>query len=118
MSFENDCQKLFDSYVSHYRVGDAAGCSSAFAAEAQLYSPYGAPAIGRPAIEATHKEWLADGGEDKQISVLSSGCSGDLGWCLAQFSEVDADSGTSLNVLERQADGEWLITRCSLNDAS
>ena len=59
---------------------------------------------------------MAEGGEAKEIKVVSAGTSGDLGWCLAHFSEGSTGHGTSLNILERQSDGRWLITHCSLNE--
>ena len=54
------------------------------------------------------------GGEDKELRVVEAGVSGDLAWCLAQYSDGQ-DLGTSLNVFQRQADGRWLIRICSLN---
>jgi hypothetical protein len=45
-----------------------------------------------------------------------AGSSGDLAWCLAAYSEGRvAEEGDSLNILEHQADGKWLIRICSLN---
>ncbi|MES0808432.1 hypothetical protein ABLO27_03040 [Roseibium sp. SCPC15] len=114
--FKDECQNLFNRYVDFYRSADAAGCSLMFEPEAELYSPYGPPAIGRAAIAATHGEWVQEGGENKDINVLSADCDGDLGWCVARFSEGTDDSGTSVNVLARQADGSWLIKLCSLNE--
>ncbi len=99
MDFQQDCQTLFDFYVACYREGDAAGCAAAFSPVAELYSPYGPPAVGRAAIEALHREWVEEEAEDKQITIERSGCSGDLGWCVAQFSEGSAAMGTSLNIL-------------------
>tara|TARA_R110000787_G_scaffold217044_4_gene325951 strand:+ start:386 stop:739 length:354 start_codon:yes stop_codon:yes gene_type:complete len=117
MDFKESCQNLLDDYVACYRTGDAAGCASVYSLAAELYSPYGPPAFGRSAIEATHKEWVGEGAEDKQIKVMSAGCSGDLGWCIAHYSEGTTGIGTSVNVLERQSNGDWLITHCSLNEA-
>ncbi|WP_271951931.1 YybH family protein [Ruegeria faecimaris] len=116
MSFKQQCQEVFDHYVACYRQGDANGCASVFAAQAEMYSPFGPPSIGRQAIEDTHAEWVAEGGEDKKINVSSAGRDGELGWCLAEFSEGTTGEGVSLNVLERQPDGRWLITLCSLNE--
>ncbi len=110
-------QQVFDGYVHSYRSRDAAGCASYFTDNAELYSPYGPAAIGRPAIETTHKEWVEEEGEDKAIEVLHADAEGRIGWCLARFSEGSAASGTSLNVLYQQADGKWLIAQCSLNEA-
>ena len=47
MNFKDECQKLFDHYVAYYRAGDAVGCASVYSLNAELYSPYGPPAIGR-----------------------------------------------------------------------
>lgn len=108
-------QELLDAYVSSYRAKDAAACASVYAPDGKLFSPFGPPAIGRRAIEATHRDWVEDGAENKEIRVVDAGGSGDVAWCLAHFSEGSTGSGTSLNILERQPDGAWLITHCSLN---
>ncbi len=81
-----------------------------------MYSPYGPPSMGRQAIEATHAEWVAEGGEDQKTIVAGAGHDGNLGWCLVEFSKGVAGEGVSLNVLARQPDGGWLITHCSLNE--
>lgn len=48
-----------------------------------------------------------------------AGSSGDLAWCLATYSEGRvAEEGASLNILEHQADGNWLIRICGLNSKS
>lgn len=116
MSFKEECQKLLDHYVTCYRLGDAKGCASVYSVHAEMYSPFGPPAIGRQAIEDTHVEWVSEGADNKQITVSSAERNGDLGWCIAQFSEGTTGEGISLNVLARQSDGRWLITHCSLNE--
>lgn len=118
MSDKRDFQSLFDFYAARYRAGDASGCAALFAPDAELYSPYGPPTVGRAAIEAAHLDWLDDDAETKTIEVVSAGSSGQLGWCLAHFSEGGDGHGTSLNVLQRELGGNWLILRCSLNDMS
>ena len=73
------------------------------------------PARGRGAIEALHQEWTR-GGENKQLNVIDAGRSGDLVWCHTAYSEGEVSGdGTSLSVLERQANGHWLIRICMLN---
>mgnify|MGYP003664986714 CR=1 FL=1 len=96
VSFKQECQKLLDHYVTCYKQGDA---------------------IGRQAIEDTHAEWVTEGAENKKIIVSSASRDGDLGWCIAEFSEGTTGEGVSLNVLARQPDDSWLITHCSLNEA-
>ena len=117
MDFKIECQALFDLYLSSYRAGDAIGCASVFSLDSELYSPFGPPAIGRASITSIHKEWVEEGGEEKQVKIMSAGCSGDLGWCVASYSEGSTGSGSSINVLAKQPDGSWLITHCSLNEA-
>jgi ketosteroid isomerase-like protein len=116
MDLQKEYRQLIDRYVSYYREGDAAGCASVYSLEAELYSPFGPPGIGRQAIEAIHTEWVEDGAEDKQINILSAGHSDDLGWCIGRFSEGTTGSGYSMNILARQPDGSWAITHCSLNE--
>ena len=115
MPFKDDCQKLLDRYLACYRAGDAEGCAAVFTEDAQMFSPFGPPALGRAAIASQHVDWVREGAEDKQVTVLDAGANGDLGWCLASFSEGATGAGVSLNVLRRQSDGAWRIARSSLN---
>ncbi len=116
MPIRNELQNLFNTYAAAYRAGDAAACAAMFVLNGELHSPYAPPARGRAAIEALHRIWTQDGGSDKKLTVIDAGSSGELAWCLATYSEgqVTGD-GTSLNILEHQANGDWLIRICSLN---
>ncbi|MDH4167276.1 MAG: DUF4440 domain-containing protein [Gammaproteobacteria bacterium] len=115
MSIQEELQGLMNAMAKAYRAGDAAGCASLFVPDGELYSPYAPPARGRGAIEALHQEWT-QGGENKQLNVIGAGCSGDIAWCHTAYSEGEVSGdGTSLSVLERQANGQWLIRICMLN---
>lgn len=117
MTARDGMQRLFDRYVAAYRAGDAEGCAAAFTVDAEIISPYGPPACGRTAIAALHRDWVDGDVSGKQVLVREAGASGDLGWCLADFHEsAKTAEGCSLNVLERQPDGSWLIRMCSLNE--
>ncbi len=99
-----------------YRAGDASVCAGMFTADAQLYSPYAPPAIGREAIEALHREWTQGGVPDKELRVLQAGGSGETTWTLSSYSEDGGKTrGTSLCVWQREGDGHWRIRICSLN---
>jgi ketosteroid isomerase-like protein len=115
MSIREDLQRVYDKYVTSYRARDAAGCAGVFTVDGELFSPYAPPARGRATVEALHREWTRLGGEDKQLTVTNAGSSGDLAWCLAGYSDAQ-ETGTSLNVFQRQPDGNWLIRICSLNE--
>jgi uncharacterized protein (TIGR02246 family) len=114
--FAQACQRLFDLYVDSYRKGDAAGCAAIFAPDAEMYSPFGPPAIGRDAIAEQHQDWVAESAESKKLIVVSSGQDGALGWSVATFSEGQTGTGHTLAVLARNAAGDWEIIRCSLSD--
>ncbi len=110
-----EMQNVMDRMREAYRAGDAAGCAALFTPDGELHSPYAPPARGRAEIEALHRIWTVDG-ENKELRVLKAGASADLAWCLAAYSEGDVSGdGTSVCVMERQADGGWLICMCSLN---
>jgi uncharacterized protein (TIGR02246 family) len=114
-SFEVEAQALMDRLAAAYRTGDAAGCAALFTVDATLFSPYATATHGRDAIEALHRDWTTPA-NSKRLTVIEAGRSGNLGWCLAAFSEGDvAGNGTSLCTLVRQTDGSWLIRLCSLN---
>jgi uncharacterized protein (TIGR02246 family) len=113
--FEVEAQALMDRMAAAYRAGDAAGCAALFTTDAALFSPYATATRGRDAIEALHRIWTA-GANSKRLTVVEAGQSGDLGWCLAAYSEGDVTgNGTSLCTLVRQPDGTWQIRLCSLN---
>lgn len=113
--FKVEVQRLMDRMAVAYQTGDAMGCAALFTADASLFSPYATATHGRDAIEALHRVWAAPS-NSKQLTVMDTGRSGDLGWCLAAYSEGDVTgNGTSLCVLQCQPDGSWLIRHCSLN---
>lgn len=116
MSIRDELQSLLDTYAKAYQGGDASACARMYTPDGELHSPYAPPARGRPEIEALHKIWTQDVNGEKKLSIVHVGASSGLAWCLATYSEGHVTgNGTSLNVLERQADGSWLIRMSSLN---
>ncbi|RWD61666.1 MAG: DUF4440 domain-containing protein [Mesorhizobium sp.] len=116
MSILEQLQSVYDAYATAYRNKDPAGCAAVFTHDGEVFSPYAPPAKGRAAIEALHSEWVNISGDNKELRVLDAGFSGDLAWCLTAYSDT-LEAGTSLNVFQRQADGQWLIRACSLNQS-
>ena len=117
-------QALIDRYLASYTAHDARGCAAVYAEDAAVHSPYSQPAIGRPAIEATHRDWFEDGETNKSMRVTHAGIGGDMGFCFVEYAAdlpvdggaVERARGTSLNVMERRGDGDWTITLASLNE--
>ena len=116
MLSKTDIRTLLDQMAAAYSAGDAVACAEMFAMNAQLHSPFGPPAVGRPAIEKLHRDWVADS-TAKSFTILDYGSEGALAWCLCRFSEGDVTGdGTSLIVLQQQEDdGAWLIRSCCLH---
>ena len=115
MTFKAEMQALMNDMATAYMAGDAHGCAKLFVKDGLLYSPYAYPARGRTEIEALHYAWTV-GVTGKELNVLDAAQSGDLGWCLVAYSEgKTTGNGTSLSVVERQPEGQWLIRVCSLN---
>ncbi len=100
MSIHDELLELWETYVSAYRAGDAAGCAAIFTDDAEVHSSYAPPARGRAAIETLHGSWTEHAGPDKTLKVIEAGSSGDLAWTLAAYSEGEpTGNGTSLSVL-------------------
>lgn len=111
-----EIQALLDRMAAVYSAGDAAACAALYTEDGAIYSPFAPPVHGRAAIETVHRDWTGGGAGDKRLTVIDAGGEEDLAWCLAAFSEDSmTDSGTSLNILERQPGGNWLIRISSLN---
>lgn len=115
---------VIDKYFTAYAAHDAAGCANVYTPEGQIFSPFGPPITGKPAIAAAHALWFQEGETNKEVNILEAQFDGDVGFCALSFSaDVPAASGgadrvygSSLNTMLRQADGAWKIRHTSLND--
>ncbi|MFK7745374.1 MAG: nuclear transport factor 2 family protein [Roseobacter sp.] len=115
MLSKNDIQAFLDRMARAYCAQDAQACAALFTENAQVHSPFGAPAVGRAAIEALHRDWVSEPSA-KAFLILDHGSADTLAWCLCRFSEGDkTGDGTSLLVMEQQPDGAWLIRSCCLH---
>ena len=126
MSINDEIQRIWDAYVDDYMAHDAAACAAYYQPEGEIHSPFGPPVVGARAIRATHQDWFAEGETNKTITVLDARAEGTLAYCLSAYSAdvpqtrgpAVTESGTSLNVLERQPGGGWKIRYTSLNALS
>jgi ketosteroid isomerase-like protein len=114
MSLKDELQILMNAMAVSYSAGDAIACAAIFTTNAELISPYAPTARGRVEIEKLHRIWTESIG-NKKLVVIDAGGSGDVAWCLANFSEGE---GTSLCIFERQLDKSWLLRICSLNEGN
>lgn len=111
--------RLLEALEQH----NATGCAALFTDDGSILSPYGAEARGRDAIEATHKAWFDESETNKRLDLLEFGACGDIGYCTLAYAgdylqpdgSYTTESGKSVNVLKKQANGDWKIHISSLN---
>ncbi|MFT3732244.1 MAG: SgcJ/EcaC family oxidoreductase [Hyphomicrobium sp.] len=123
---DRSIERLAARLLYALRTHDAPACAALFTEDCPLLSPYGPAAVGREAVCATHQAWFEEGETNKRLRLLDAGADGEVGYCLLAYSgdypKADGsrttESGKSLNVLERQTDGEWKIRISSLNSDS
>lgn len=116
-------QTVMDQYLAAYEAHDSVACADFYTENGVIISPFGPPCVGRPAIEAEHSAWFEDGETNKTLTVLQASISGSTGFCLVSYSaDVPSDAGVkrvygaSLNALEKDAAGTWLLRHTSLNE--
>jgi uncharacterized protein (TIGR02246 family) len=105
--------RLLDALKRH----DAAACAALFTQDAVILSPYGPPAKGQVAIATIHQSWFDEGEKEKKLELLDAGCADDVGYCVLAYSGAYArpdgsyehHCGRSVNVLHKEADGDWRI---------
>jgi ketosteroid isomerase-like protein len=118
MSLKDELQIFMNAMAASYSAGDAVACAAMFTANAELISPYAPTARGKAEIEKLHRVWT-EGVGNKKLAVIDAGGSGEVAWCLANFSEGEVTGeGISLCIFERQHDKSWLIRICSLNEGN
>lgn len=123
MGDPRELQAVLDDWVTCFSAGDIEGATDIYAPDGAIYSPYGTHAVGREALLETHAEWHAAGETNKSVEILEARIDGDLAYAMAKYSgdypQDDGtsitESGVSLNIFTRQADGGWKIQISSLN---
>jgi ketosteroid isomerase-like protein len=122
MSIETEMQAVIDRYVDAYIRHDLAAIGAIYSDAASIYSPYGPAALGNAAVVETHKDWFSANEQNKRLSMLRAEAVGDLAYCVMQYAgdfpdeagNLVTESGVSMNVLKRHADGLWQIHITSL----
>ena len=121
MAAEDEVRDLMTAYAAASNRRDAAALTALYTEDGAIYSPFGPAALGRQAIDAAHREWLAAGEENKRLEIRELRCNPDMACCVvgyaADYPQQDGttatESGVSVNVLLRQRDG-WKFHISSL----
>src|SRR5262245_43440171 len=123
-AFEKFAKADVREFIPALNTGDVEATASRYAADAEVMAPGNARAIGHDAIRALMTKLS---GELKAGSVRivlndddKAAASGELGWHSGSYvikdaSGADVDSGNYLAVMQRQADGKWLMIRDTWN---
>ncbi|MBI2802039.1 MAG: SgcJ/EcaC family oxidoreductase [Gammaproteobacteria bacterium] len=116
-------QLLVDQWVQAFSAGALEESVLLYTENGAIYSPYGAPALGRGQIRRTHREWLDAGEQNKKIIVVEAHREGDTAYCVAAYAgdypdehgNLITESGISVNIAKLQPDGTWRLHISSLN---
>ena len=122
MTILKEMEQLVAALLRAYQAKDAAACAALYSEDGAVYSPYAPPAMGRAAIQKLHQDWLDEGDTNKRLEILEAGGDSDIAYVLLAYAGdtpqedggVITESGTSLNLCQRQPDGSWRIHISSL----
>lgn len=123
-AFEQQAKEDIRKFIPAFNTGDIETVMSQYAPDAEVMAPGNQRAIGHDAIRAlVEKESAAlqAGGITIELNDDDKGAaSGDFGYHSGSYVVKDAtgaviDSGNYLAVLQRQADGKWLLIRDTWN---
>jgi len=121
MAPEDEIRELMTAYAAAFNRRDAVALSALYSEDGAIYSPYGPAAIGRDAIHAAHRDWLAEGEENKRLRIRDLRCDADMAFCVVEYAAdypqgdgtATTESGVSVNVLVRGSGG-WQFQLSSL----
>jgi ketosteroid isomerase-like protein len=123
-AFEKQAKEDVRKFIPALNTGDVETMLAQYAADAEVLAPGSPRATGHDAIRAQlEKESAAirSGGVTLELKDDDkAAASGDLGYHSGSFVVKDAsgavvDSGKYLAVMQRQADGKWLMIRDTWN---
>ena len=122
MTLLKEMEQLVAALLRASQAKDAGACAALYSEDGAVYSPYAPPAMGSAAIQELHQDWLDEGETNKRLDILEAGGDSDIAYVLVAYAGdtpqedggVITDSGTSLNLCQRQPDDSWRIHISSL----
>jgi len=126
-AFEKQAKEDVRKFIPAFNTGDAGTILAQYAPDAEVLAPGNPRAVGHDAIRAlVEKESAAMQAAGVTLELNDddkAAASGDLGYHSGSFVVKDAsgavvDSGKYLAVMQRQADGKWLMIRDTWNSDS
>jgi uncharacterized protein (TIGR02246 family) len=126
-AFEKQAKEDVRKFIPAFNTGDAETILSQYAPDAEVLAPGNPRAVGHDEIRALVEKLgaeLQSGGITLELNDDDkAAASGDLGHHTGSFVVKDAsgavvDRGKYLAVMQRQADGKWLMIRDTWNSDS
>ena len=126
-AFEKQAKEDVRKFIPAFNAGDAETILSQYAPDAEVLAPGNPRAVGHEEIRALVEKLgaeLQSGGITLELNDDDkAAASGDLGHHTGSFVVKDAsgavvDRGKYLAVMQRQADGKWLMIRDTWNSDS
>jgi ketosteroid isomerase-like protein len=123
-AFEKQAKEDVRNFIPAFNTGDIDTIMEMYAPDAEVLAPANPRAVGTEAIRALVTKMsgeLQAGGITLELNDDDKGAaSGDLGWHSGSYVVKDAsgavvDSGNYLAVMQKQADGKWLMIRDTWN---
>ena len=116
MTMRDQFDDLNNAYAGATDAGDAVALSRLFTEDAILLAPGNSPASGRQAIQESHERELeeTEGGYNVIIKVLDFQEQGDTAHAVGTW-ETEDESGSWLDVVQRQSDDSLLFRRVCWN---
>lgn len=123
-AFEKQAKEEVRKFIPAFNTGDAETILAMYAPDAEVMAPGNPRATGHDAIRAlVEKESAGMQAAGVMIELNDddkAAASGDLGWHSGSYVVKDAsgavvDSGNYLAVMQKQADGKWLMIRDTWN---
>jgi ketosteroid isomerase-like protein len=123
-AFEKQAKEDVRKFIPAFNTGDVETILAQYAPDAEVMAPGNPRAVGHDAIRAlVEKESV--GMQAAGVSIVlndddKAAASGDLGhhsgsYVVKDASGIVVDSGNYLAVMQRQADGKWLMIRDTWN---
>jgi ketosteroid isomerase-like protein len=123
-AFEKQSKEDVRKFIPALNSGDVDTLLAQYAADAEVMAPGNPRATGHDAIRALMEKESA-GMKDAGVTIAlndddKAAASGELGYHSGSYvvkdaSGADVDSGNYLAVMQRQADGKWLMIRDTWN---
>ena len=123
-AFEKQAKEDVRKFIPAFNTGDVETILAMYAPDAEVMAPGNPRAVGHDAIRTLVEKLsgeLQTGGVSLELNDDDkAAASGDFGWHSGSYVVKDAsgavvDSGNYLAVMQRQADGKWLMIRDTWN---